>query len=165
MSVRVDESLRLDGDADGLLIDVYKQLITGWNTQDERRFVAPFADDAVLIGFDGSKEIGRTNIAREMRAIFGDHTTARYLAKVKDVRALAEDVRLLVAIVGMIPPGKTDLDPDRHAHQTLVVTRRNDEWRIALFQNTPAQFHGRPELVERLTQELRGVAEKEPETR
>ena len=29
------------------------------------------------------------------------------------------------------------------------------EWRISLFQNTPAQFHGRPDLVERLTRELR----------
>lgn len=27
--------------------------------------------------------------------------------------------------------------------------------RSALFQNTPAQFHGRPELVEALTEELR----------
>jgi len=29
------------------------------------------------------------------------------------------------------------------------------EWRIKLFQNTPAQFHGRPELVEQMTDELR----------
>jgi len=26
---------------------------------------------------------------------------------------------------------------------------------IALFQNTPAQFHGRPELAQQLTEELR----------
>jgi len=35
-----------------------------------------------------------------------------------------------------------------------VVIRQNDVWKIALFQNTPAQFHGRPEMVERLTKEL-----------
>ncbi|MGZ4033139.1 MAG: SgcJ/EcaC family oxidoreductase, partial [Tumebacillaceae bacterium] len=29
------------------------------------------------------------------------------------------------------------------------------DWQIALFQNTPAQFHGRPELVEQMTAELR----------
>jgi hypothetical protein len=29
------------------------------------------------------------------------------------------------------------------------------KWRIALFQNTPAQFHGRPELVQQLTEQLR----------
>ena len=30
-----------------------------------------------------------------------------------------------------------------------------DGWRIALYQNTPAQFHGRPELSRALTEELR----------
>jgi hypothetical protein len=29
-----------------------------------------------------------------------------------------------------------------------------DLWRIELFQNTPAQFHGRPELVSEMTAEL-----------
>jgi hypothetical protein len=31
--------------------------------------------------------------------------------------------------------------------------------RIVLFQNTPAQFHGRPELVEEMTRELQAVAD------
>jgi hypothetical protein len=29
---------------------------------------------------------------------------------------------------------------------------------VVLYQNTPAQLHGRPDLVERLTEELRGEA-------
>jgi hypothetical protein len=55
----------------------------------------------------------------------------------------------------MIPPGQADLNPAANAVQTLVASRDGDQWRIALFQNTPAQFHGRPELVERMTAELR----------
>jgi hypothetical protein len=55
----------------------------------------------------------------------------------------------------MIPPGQSDLNPAANVLQTLVATRDGDTWRIALFQNTPAQFHGRPELVERMTDELR----------
>jgi hypothetical protein len=31
------------------------------------------------------------------------------------------------------------------------------KWRIALFQNTPAAFHGRPELAEQLSADLRHV--------
>ncbi len=59
------------------------------------------------------------------------------------------------AIVGMVPPGKEDLEPALNAVQTLVAARNEGTWQIALFQNTPAQLHGRPELVKRMTKELR----------
>jgi len=55
----------------------------------------------------------------------------------------------------MIPPGKMELDPQLNAHQTLIAVKENDVWRVELFQNTPAQFHGRPDLVEQMTKELR----------
>ncbi len=38
---------------------------------------------------------------------------------------------------------------------TLVAVKSDGKWRILLFQNTPAQFHGRPELVQQMTEELR----------
>ena len=55
----------------------------------------------------------------------------------------------------MVPRGKLDLDPQTNAVQSLVVVEADGSWRIALLQNTPAAFHGRPEEVERLTDELR----------
>ncbi len=63
---------------------------------------------------------------------------------------------ILHAISGMVPPGKTDIEPATNAHQTLVAVKKGgSDWRIELFQNTPpAQFHGRPELVEEMTEEL-----------
>jgi hypothetical protein len=33
--------------------------------------------------------------------------------------------------------------------------KENNDLKIQLFQNTPAQFHGRPEIVEQMTEELR----------
>jgi hypothetical protein len=36
---------------------------------------------------------------------------------------------------------------------------QHGQWRIVLFQNTPAQFHGRPSLVEEMTRELQAVAD------
>lgn len=57
------------------------------------------------------------------------------------------------AIVGMVPDG--ELVPALNAHQTLVAVKRDSQWTIELFQNTPAQFHGRPDLVEQMTEELR----------
>ena len=62
---------------------------------------------------------------------------------------------MLRAVAGMVPAGQDDLLPALNAVQSLVAVQREGQWRIALFQNTPAAFHGRPEAVEALTEELR----------
>ncbi|MBV9953410.1 MAG: hypothetical protein JO291_15760 [Acidimicrobiia bacterium] len=41
--------------------------------------------------------------------------------------------------------------------QLLVGSLDQGRWRARSFQNTPARFDGRPELVESLTQELRAA--------
>ncbi len=98
---------------------------------------------------------GCVEIEAVTRQIFADHVTAAYVGKVRGVRFLAPGVAVLHAVVGMVPPGKSDINPAVNAMQTLVATKQDGQWRIALFQNTPAQFHGRPELAEALTEELR----------
>jgi hypothetical protein len=57
----------------------------------------------------------------------------------------------------MAPPGKMELNPAVNAIQSLVVLETAGQPRIALLQNTPAAFHGRPELAARLTGELTEV--------
>jgi len=43
---------------------------------------------------------------------------------------------------------------DRNSVQTVVAVLDGDTWVAALFQSTPAEFHGRPDLVQALTTEL-----------
>jgi hypothetical protein len=56
-----------------------------------------------------------------------------------------------------VPPGKAELNPSVNAVQSLVVIGRRADVRIALLHNTPAAFHGRPELASQLTLELTDV--------
>lgn len=133
----------------------YQAIIEGWNLRDAAAMVEPFADDGVMIGFDGSQAKGWVEMAKLLAPIFNDHPTAAYVIKVKEVRLLSQDVALLQAIAGMIPPGKTDLMPERNVHQTVVAVRRDGKWSVVLLQNTPARFDGRPELVQQMTEELR----------
>ncbi len=134
---------------------LYRQLLDGWNKRSADAFAAPFIEDGDVIGFDGSQMTGRADIASTLQQIFANHPTAAYVAKVRSVRFLAPDVAVLRAVAGMVPPGQSDLNPAVNTLQTLVAAKRDGQWRIALFQNTPAQFHGRPELVQQLTEELR----------
>lgn len=60
------------------------------------------------------------------------------------------------AVGGTILTGQSDIDPDRNSVQTLVAKKGvNGEWRLAVFQNTRAQYLGRPEQSQALTEELR----------
>ncbi len=136
---------------------LYFNLLTRWNEQDAAGFAAHFAADGHVVGFDGSLMNGPAEIEATLGSIFESHPTARYVAKVRGITMLGSDVALLQALAGMVPPGDTDLNPAVNAIQSLVARRDTGHWRIALFQNTPATFHGRPELVARMTEELREV--------
>lgn len=139
------------------IVALYRTLLDSWNRRDASAFAALFDGEGQSIGYDGSPMSGRDEIAATLGQIFADHVTARYVARVREVRFLASDVALLRAVVGMVPPGQSDINPAINAMQTMVAVSHGGEWRIALLQNTPAQFHGRPEMAEALTQELRAL--------
>ena len=130
-------------------------MLDAWNNSDAEAFADLFAPDGSVVGFDGTMVNGRDEIQAHLEQVFGDHEVARYVRKVREVRSLTPSSALLRAVVGMVPRGKLDLDPQTNAVQSLVVVEADGSWRIALLQNTPAAFHGRPEEVERLTDELR----------
>jgi uncharacterized protein (TIGR02246 family) len=135
--------------------ELYWQLLDSWNQRNAIGFAALFEEDGSQVGFDGSQIDGRSEIESHLSGIFSDHMTAAYVGKVREVRLLSPEVALLRSVVGMLPQGRTDINPATNAVQSLVAVKKNGNWRIALFQNTPAQFHGRPEAVEQLTEELR----------
>jgi uncharacterized protein (TIGR02246 family) len=118
---------------------------------------ACFTDDAHLVGFDGSEVDGRAAIESHLAPIFARHPTPLYVGKIRTIRWLAGETALVHAVAGMVPRGKSELNPALNATQTLLIKRHDERWLIELFQNTPAAYHGRPEAVEALTQELREV--------
>ncbi|PIC73823.1 SgcJ/EcaC family oxidoreductase [Sporosarcina sp. P17b] len=139
------------------ITSLYRRLIDAWNNGDAKGMAELFTEQGIQIGFDGSKMVGRKEILSHLTSIFEKHPTAPFVTKEKDVRVIGTDTAIVQAIAGMIPPGKTDIEPAVNALQTLVTVNKDGNWKVELFQNTPAQFHGRPELVEQMTDELRQV--------
>jgi uncharacterized protein (TIGR02246 family) len=134
---------------------LYQTLLEAWNDKDAHEMAELFSENGNVIGFDGSQMDGRKQIESVLGQIFADHPTPVYVAAVREVRFLAPGVALLRAVAGMVPRGHSDINPALNAVQSLIATREQDRWRIALFQNTPAALHGRAELSEQLTAELR----------
>lgn len=139
------------------VIALYTKLLEAWNHRDADGFAGLFAKTGNSVGFDGSQMNGRDQIGSELRSIFADHVTATYVAKIREVKEIGSTASLLRAVAGMIPPGKTELMPSSNAIQSLVACLEEGQARIALFHNTPAAFHGRPQLTEELTRELSEV--------
>jgi uncharacterized protein (TIGR02246 family) len=77
------------------------------------------------------------------------------VAKVRDVRSLGSGVAMIRAVAGMVPPGSSDIEPAVNTIQSMVAVQQDGRWKVALYQNTPAAYHGRPDLSEALTAELR----------
>ena len=136
---------------------LYQGLLASWNARDAAAFAAPFTYEAEVIGFDGSQMIGRAEIEATLSHIFADHETGAYVGIIRSVRFLASEVAMLRAVSGVIPAGQADLNPALNAQQALLAIKHDGAWRIALYQNTPAQFHGRPDLAQRFTDELRAA--------
>jgi uncharacterized protein (TIGR02246 family) len=134
--------------------NLYRRLIEGWNARDANAMASLLGPDALVIGFDGSQMSGAGEVRAELGRIFADHDTAAYVTKVRSVNPLGSDAALLHAVAGMVPPGGSEIMPERNAVQVVVAQREVDSWTVALFQTTPAEFHGRPDLVEALTAEL-----------
>jgi uncharacterized protein (TIGR02246 family) len=142
--------------------ELYARLMETWDKRNARDFALQFTSDASLVGFDGSQVNGQLDIGAHLTEVFTRHQTPRYVSIVRDVRLLSSDVTILRANTGLIPPGKDDIDPALNAVQSMIAVQKGGSWKIALFQNTPAAYHTRPDLAKQLTEELRAKLKEKP---
>ena len=142
---------------DTAMRQLHRSLLDCWNRRDAGGFAALFAPEGNVVGFDGSTVDGVSAIRAHLEQIFADHQPAAYVAIVREVRPLGPGTALLRAVVGMVPPGQMRVNPAVNAVQSLVARQDGARWRIELFQNTPAAWHGRPDAVAALTKELQAL--------
>jgi uncharacterized protein (TIGR02246 family) len=137
---------------------LYRDLLDAWNRRDAAGMAALFTHDGSLVGFDGSQiDGGPQSVQAHLAPIFSSHATPAYVGKVREVRQLAPKVSLVRAVTGMVPEGRHGLNPALNTIHTLVAVEGGGTWRAAMFQSTPAAFHGRPDLAQALSEELRAL--------
>lgn len=135
--------------------DLYTRLVMAWNHHDAGMFAGLFSKNGVAIGFDGTQLTGQKEINSALSNIFRDHATSMYVAKIREIKSISKDVFLLRSVVGMIAPGEYDISPSLNAVQSMLAVKGVVGWEVAMLQNTPARYDGRPAAQEELTKELR----------
>jgi uncharacterized protein (TIGR02246 family) len=137
---------------------VYRQMTEAWNRHDAAAMAECFTQDAEVVGFDGSLMRGREEIRVTMGQLFNEFPMPAFVVLVRGIRKISVHAGILTASVGTIAPGENDIDPAGNSVNVAVIAAQPDgQWRIESLQSTPAAFHGRPELAQELTDELRAV--------
>jgi uncharacterized protein (TIGR02246 family) len=116
---------------------LHGRMLEAWGAGDGEAFAAPFSDDALFIGFDGSVMRGREQIAATHQDVFDRWMKGSRLVEERtEVRFVDPDVAIVHALGGTVMRGKSEPTPQRDSIQTLVAVRDARGWSFVSFQNT-----------------------------
>lgn len=114
---------------------MFAELLAAWGRGDGSAYGAHFTDDADYIAFDGSRSIGRQEIADSHQRLFDSWLKGtRLVGEVTRLRFLAPDVALAHATGATVMPGKKHAG--RPSIQTFIAVKQDHAWRFAAFHNT-----------------------------
>ena len=115
-----------------------RQVLDAWGAGNGKAFAAPFSDDALFIGFDGSVMRGREQIAATHQDVFDRWMKGtRLVEEQTEVRFVDPDVAVVHTLGGTVMRGKSEPTPERDSIQTLVAVRDPaGGWSFVSFQNT-----------------------------
>src|SRR4051812_20412004 len=105
------------GNEESKVRSLYHSLIEAWNENKANEYADLFTTNASVVGFDGSQMNSREEIRSQIGAIFKHHKVARYVTLIREVRPINSNVFVLRAVAGMVPPGASDIMPERNAIQ------------------------------------------------
>ncbi len=121
-----------------------EQIVKGWNMKSGAEFAKPFAEDADYVVINGMKIKGRTAIIKGHQGIFDTVYKNSVLSyTVEQLRFLRPDVAV-IHVRGVLQVTRGDKTESGNARITLVMTKNNDNWEIAAFQNTPIALNDDP---------------------
>jgi uncharacterized protein (TIGR02246 family) len=121
-------------------------MIDGWNAGNGDAFAAPYTYDSDFIGFDGTYLKGRQQIASFHQMLFDKFFIGtRLIGKIRNIRFVTENVAIMIAVGGTVMAGQSDIEPERNSIHTIVAAKYDNYWYFTAFQNSRAQYIGRPE--------------------
>jgi uncharacterized protein (TIGR02246 family) len=125
-------------DADQAAIAALTQkVVAAWAYHDADTFAGVFTDDGTMIlagvYCDGPDEV-RDYMAK---AFEGPYKGTQVTGKPISMRFLGPDTAILLSQGGVLGAGETEVSDDNAIRASWLVSRRDGEWRVAAYQNTP----------------------------
>ncbi|OYN99067.1 DUF4440 domain-containing protein [Enemella evansiae] len=132
---------------DETLRHVLSELGRAWNAGDARAYADLFTPTASYVTFDGRLLAGREQIEQVHRFLFTGPLRGSTMVTgddaIESVPTRTDDLAVIVS-TGAVQLADRPVADDRDSIQTLVLTRVEQGWRIAAFQNTRLSAPGTP---------------------
>ncbi len=114
-----------------------QRMIAAWAVADAEAIAGLFVEDGTMIlagTYCDSRAAIQDYFAEAFKGEYqGTQVTGRPLAS----RFLGPDVGVLLTVGGVLEPGETEVSSRQAIRATWTVVRRDGEWWLAAYQNTP----------------------------
>ena len=119
-------------------LSVPLRLVAAWAHNDAAGIANVFTEDGILILPGDVYKKGREEILSFMAAAFaGPFKGTGVTGQPVDVRFVGDNVALLRTHGGILAPGETEIAPELAVRSTWVTVKKNGQWQLATYQNSP----------------------------
>lgn len=119
-------------------LSVPLRLVAAWAKNDADGVANVFTDDGILILPGDVYKRSREEIRSFMAAAYaGPFKGSGVTGNPVDVRFVSDDIALLRTHGGILAEGETEIDPELAVRSTWVCVKRDGEWKLAAYQNSP----------------------------
>jgi uncharacterized protein (TIGR02246 family) len=126
------------GEREKEALNVPLRLVAAWAKNDADGVANVFTDDGILILPGNVYKKSREEIRAFMAAAYaGPFKNSGVTGTPVDVRFVADDIALLRTEGGILAEGQTVIEPELAVASTWVVVKRDGEWKLAAYQNSP----------------------------
>jgi uncharacterized protein (TIGR02246 family) len=114
-----------------------QRMIAAWATGDAEAIAGLFVEDGTMI-LAGTFRDGRAAIQDYFTEAFqGEYRGTQVTGKPLASRFFGPDAGVLLTVGGVLEPGETEVTSKQAIRASWTVVRRDGEWRLAAYQNTP----------------------------
>jgi uncharacterized protein (TIGR02246 family) len=119
-------------------LSVPLRLVAAWARNDAGGVADVFTDDGILILPGDVFKKGRDEIRSFMAAAYaGPFKGTGVTGAPVDLRFVSDDVALIRTHGGILAPGETEIEPELAVRSTWVAVKKNGQWQLAGYQNSP----------------------------
>jgi uncharacterized protein (TIGR02246 family) len=116
-----------------------QRVIAAWAYGDGDAFADLFVEEGTMI-LPGLFKKGREEIRAYLREAYaGPYKNTQVTGRPLDLRFLSPDSGILITQGGVLAQGETEVSDEQSIRATWTVVKRDGQWWMAAYQNTPAK--------------------------